>query len=136
MKTLKIPQSFRHSAIEYFDRMVAAGHVEQFFVGAVDSFTERFSLAYELSDGEDDVPVAHLNPYPTHQQLKISVLGDIKPVEQLKGALAAISAGGNIFTEMPNAIDAIMEYCKITLSVAEFFDDEGHFKVESELEFK
>lgn len=128
MKTLKIPKSFRHSAIEYFDSLVNSGRVALFFVGKIDE-TGRFPLAYEVEDEQDDVVVCHLNAYAAEHELEFSKVTKVSQIEALDAALSAISPW-----QQNAAIETIMEYCDINLNMVDFEDD-GRFQIESELEW-
>jgi hypothetical protein len=133
MKTYLIPVRFRHSVIEYFDNLVAQSQVDEFFVGSVDPDTNSFPLTYQIGEGYMDIPLAHFHPFYCDKQYEYRVTGDVEPLEMLSDALCHISGNGTD-RERRDAIEAIMGHCKITLSVADFGDD-GHFQVESELEW-
>lgn len=135
MKTLMIPKSFRHSVIEYFDRMIQQGRVESYFVGHIPTKSFHFPLAYKVCRGLDDIPVAHFDPlFMPEFELEIRTVGDIDPIENLKDALAHISMGNRV-KEQQDGIAAIMDYCCISLSIIDF-EGKGHFKVEPELEWR
>lgn len=133
MKTYLIPDCYRHSVIEFFDRLVAQKHVVEFFVGSISPDSDCFPLTYQIAEGYVDIAMPHFRPFYCDKQYEYRVLGDIDPLEMLSDALRHIDGSGTN-RERRDAIEAIMGHCKITLSVADFGDD-GHFQVESELEW-